>query len=361
MSQNNYLTDLFRLHIPAAVQVAASRIQKEALPDITEIKELLKKLDPEAARDAVASSATIAAIPTTGIGAEHPWAVFEAPESSAGPSVGVDGSQIYPNERDILQWGLVRVVSVDSTGKTEEVHKFLPDEVVSAIPGKSRALTDAERDTLEASLIHDLSENPEYSNHLILKDGGLLPWAGIDAGFGTQAQEYNQHMSAAIQTGLVAGVVSHPRSKYLYNLLKAAFPNESLPLFTDNALMTSHLKIGERSAVFMHGSALNPGGAGAVYYFYLRVSQIEVMRVEIPATVAFNQTAVEKVQATLLENSKGLGYPAVLIEAHEQVKIAARVAHDIQQQARLALLKVVGPDALPAFSVKEILKGDDHG
>lgn len=357
----DFLAELIRTHIPAVVETAATRIKVDDLPKMKDIAGMLGKIDPETARDAAQASGFIAAIPTTGPGAEPPAAVFTAGPGAACPAVGVDGSQIYPSERDLVQWGAVICRAVDASGVIREMGKFLDETAIARFPGKFKALVDAERDALEAQMIADLAASPEHAQSLILMDGGLLPWSAMDTGFDEQSRRYNQAMAQAIQTGLIAGVVSMPRSRYLNNLLKAAFPNEAFPHFTDNALMTSHLGLGERSAVFMHGAGLSSGGVGQVYYFYLRAAHSEVMRVEIPAAIAFNTSAVERVHAALLANSDGLGYPAVLINAHNEVKISAQIAHQIQQYARMELVKKVGPDALPIFSVKQILKGESYG
>jgi len=88
----------------------------------------------------------------------------------------------------------------------------------------------------------------------------------------------------------------------------------------DRDLFARLLAPGERSAIFSSRSSVvvKYYGTQEVNFFYIRLDG-EVARVEIPLWVADDEGLVELVHAAVLDQCRrGLGYPVVLGEAHEQ-------------------------------------------
>jgi hypothetical protein len=88
--------------------------------------------------------------------------------------------------------------------------------------------------------------------------------------------------------------------------------------------------------------------------FYLKISEEEVVRVEIPAWIANNPDSVDMVHASILKDSYGLDYPFHLFQAHDQCKIPSSVAQAIQNEAISQYVARTGH--YPYLSAKERLK-----
>lgn len=101
---------------------------------------------------------------------------------------------------------------------------------------------------------------------------------------------------------------------------KAPFQRDMFEHVTDVHVAQFFMQPFTRSTVFKHQSALSMLYPPAIrpYFFYLHVG-LEVVRVEIPAWIAEDQSRTDIVAAMILDNArKGNGYPVVLAEAHEQ-------------------------------------------
>jgi hypothetical protein len=197
-----------------------------------------------------------------------------------------------------------------------------------------------------------------WPNKIVLSDGSLIPWAGIKKDMDQQSDSYLKARRKA-NGKMIAGVISSPKSKYITNLLNIVMgntqANSKRGLIGDKELFKRTLKQGQRSAMFVHGSPLNDITANdAVYLFYLKISEEEVVRVEIPAWIANNPDSVDMVHASILKDSYGLDYPFHLFQAHDQCKIPSSVAQAIQNEAISQYVARTGH--YPYLSAKERLK-----
>lgn len=127
----------------------------------------------------------------------------------------------------------------------------------------------------------------------------------------------------------IAGYVSGSHSKDVIGLIKVAalfvfkYSKEEVKKFDileDADVFEYLLKSGERSAVFKSNVPILEFYENPVYFFYLK--QREVVRIEIPGFVFENKKILEKTHKLLLSQmEKGIGYPVVLREAHEQAVV----------------------------------------
>jgi hypothetical protein len=149
-----------------------------------------------------------------------------------------------------------------------------------------------------------------------------------------------------MQDYLLAGYISSPKSHLLLNLISLA---ENAPgilkeyrTVDDTVLMRYGLAIGQRSAIFLHGSRRNlpmeKAGAG-VYFFFVKINHDEVARVELPVWIAQDPIRLDQVHASVLEDSKMLGYPYALIYAHYQIVIPLALGQELNRLAMRAYLE----------------------
>ena len=131
---------------------------------------------------------------------------------------------------------------------------------------------------------------------------------------------------------LNVGYISFPKSKELVNVLRlvAADFDEQLALsmkalssIVDSDIASLFLEPGERTALFQTKTSLVDLYPAPIkpYFCYMNVGE-EIVRIELPAWIAQNPEAVDRVCAMLLDQArKGRGYPVCLFEAHEQAVI----------------------------------------
>ena len=93
--------------------------------------------------------------------------------------------------------------------------------------------------------------------------------------------------------------------------------------FHDRDLFAATLGRGQRSCLFATSSSISREhyGPHQVYYYYLNAGE-ELARVEVPKWVAKNRERLELSHALVLDQChRGAGYPAAIMEAHEQAVI----------------------------------------
>jgi hypothetical protein len=201
-------------------------------------------------------------------------------------------------------------------------------------------LTNAWRTLLEMRLACVASQ--VYPGEVILLDNGLLPWLSV--GGSSAHRRLNEYLDLllALRPGLVAGVISGPQSRLLarlVNLAEAETVEQGIQDghdIADSVLMRRLLRPGERSALFLHGSPRNKvfqdRGAG-VYFFFLRVNEQEIARVEIPAWLAEDPRLVDSIHASVLADGRLTGYSYVLSQAHLHVSIPLDLGNMLQAEA----------------------------
>ncbi len=192
---------------------------------------------------------------------------------------------------------------------------------------------------------------PAGTDGLALLDGSLILWgleaypefvtrALLEEGFLRCLEEIRglqQHRNIAL-----ASYISFPRSTDVVNVLRVAIcphqpPDcdvrcppgkerdcEGVAGVRDRDLFLSLLAPGERSGLFTSPSKIvkEHYGEHGVYFFYLRVDETEVARVETPKWVAENEELLGLTHALILDQCRrGHGYPVALSEAHEQAVV----------------------------------------
>ncbi|MBI4310344.1 MAG: DNA double-strand break repair nuclease NurA [Chloroflexi bacterium] len=100
-------------------------------------------------------------------------------------------------------------------------------------------------------------------------------------------------------------------------------PCDAVGGLLDRDLFAQTLAPGQRSALFESASSIVERyyKGHEVSFFYLNAGE-EIARVEAPAWVAQNETLLGLAHAAILDQCRrGLGYPAAIVEAHEQAVI----------------------------------------
>jgi hypothetical protein len=264
--------------------------------------------------------------------------------------VAADGSQIYPDRHGMAFYYVINVGSMvfrHGSGQAPDVATdprlfYAEDQVYPEGRPVSSDLVSAERDLAEMRALVDLSlaEPSDGPLRLALADGSLLIWlqrAAISEG--QQARVLLDYMANLdrLRTGDIAisGFVSRPQSAEVVALLYLAHlePEQRLAVsgladtgyrgLTDRALF-SNLQPGERSALFVRGTAANRdfrGRGHAIYFFYLNTGN-ELARVEVPEWIARRAERLDLIHAAVYDQCRfNNGYPYVLTRADEQAVI----------------------------------------
>ena len=137
----------------------------------------------------------------------------------------------------------------------------------------------------------------------------------------------------------IARYVSGSHSKDVVGLVKVAallifkYSEKEIEKFNkieDADIFEELLKNGERSAIFRSNVSILNYYDNPVYFFYLKLK--EVVRVEIPEFVFKSEEILNLLHKLLLSQmEKGLGYPVVLREAHEQAVVTAGDKDGLEQ------------------------------
>jgi hypothetical protein len=137
----------------------------------------------------------------------------------------------------------------------------------------------------------------------------------------------------------IAGYVSGSHSKDVVGLVKVAallifkYSEKEIEKFNkieDADIFEELLKNGERSAIFRSNVSILNYYDNPVYFFYLKLK--EVVRIEIPEFVFKSEEILNLLHKLLLSQmEKGLGYPVVLREAHEQAVVTAGDKDGLEQ------------------------------
>lgn len=293
--------------------------------------------------------------------------------------IATDGSQIYP---DTHAWAYYYAINIGSiiwrhgSRQAPEVSchptlRFSEEWVYPDGAPVSSDLVSAERDLSEIKIRAEmaLAEQQAGSRVVALGDGSLLIWlrgAGVPEAQQTRIlADYlgclDQLRGSDVAT---AGFVSRPLSAEVVSLLYLAhleplersatqtLADTAFRGVTDRALF-GYLRPGERSALFVRGTAANRdfGARGhAVYFFYLNTGT-EVARVEVPEWLAGDAEGLGLVHATVYDQCcLNQGYPYVLTRADEEAVILGEEREALEQRIIRAILEHGLP--LPELSRK---------
>ncbi len=275
---------------------------------------------------------------------EHPGATFTT-NADPLPAIGIDGSQVYPIDRNPVLWAYVQAVAYRRGAAPVLKSRFVDIGAQMASQGdlveeleESRdqlnGLTNSWRTILEMQSAREAAlQNPD---HLVMIDNGLLPWVSVSGQVAMSTIQEYLMVFQSTNPCPIAGVISGPQSRLLERVVHLVEGVTDRREFLDQSLMMHVLKPGERSALFLHGSTRNDRfqrvGAG-IYFFFLRTAQHELARVEVPVWVARDVGLLERVHAAVLADACVGGYSYVLSQAHQHVMISGDVARALHQTA----------------------------
>jgi hypothetical protein len=350
-----------RNKVTSAAVAAARRSQRA---DLSELWRKLTAIDLKVILDALETiEYPYGAIPVLG----SPGASYQA-ESDSLPVVGIDGSQVYPDWEQPVLWGYIQAlayrlqsppsfvsdfVDIGSTKKSDGLGEYSIDR---------RAGADSVnfwRTLLEMRLAAIVTR--ANADHVILMDYPLLPWIDPDSRDpNRQIREYLD-LVEKLKGSLLAGIVSAPKSRLLISLIALSVKiqgREAAPAdVSDGALMAYGLPAGNRSAVFKYAGPRNEickKQGVEIYFFFIRIKDRDVVRVEIPDWLAMDPAAIDKLHASILTDSLALGYPYALAAAHQSVVIPYDVGEALRQ---LALVTYIREGGFYFISAKKRAKG----
>lgn len=261
--------------------------------------------------------------------------------------LAVDGSQIYPDRHNSISCFLINIGAVN-------FHYYYPGIKPVTLVSQPSIFTSDQTDDmplstdfincrrqeleLQAGLIYarQLVEEYQKDPHLLLFDGSFIFWHLESKD--TELLElflprYLAQLHHLYEHRIItASYISLPKSKELVNLVRLQLANfdihdqkaqELTAPFVDASIAQLFLEPGQRSIVFKNNAAICARYLDHVrpYFFYIHVGQ-EIGRVEIPAYVAGNPSAVDMVARIIFDQcQKGRGYPIALAEAHEQAVV----------------------------------------
>lgn len=369
----------------AAGQTAAEQAAdlSALLPKATQALERTASLPPAELSDRLrrAGDRWPGALPT----AENLAAAFPAPSAPESFHViGADGSQIYPDRHSGGLFFLINIGSLRldyGSGQPPAVYsqptlyyrlEDLYDEH-GALIGTERI--NGQRDVAELGELARLAEGTGDRPTLALLDNGLLLWLLLQVRDQSRAQidrilrQYLDHLTRLRRSGAaLAGVIDQPRHANVLALAHlGTLPLESVnpdtlqanPYLglTDRALFRQRLAVGERSAIFVHGSPVNRDFQGAgheVRFFYVRSAAETMLRVEIPVWVAEDPQLLTLVHGGLLADSvANTGFPYALVRAHELAVVSQAERSELEAMFTGAMIRH-GMSAQP--STKSITK-----
>lgn len=328
----------------------------------------------------------VLAIPREPLDTAHPL----PPKPASYTVVATDGSQIEPDRHGpatcylinlgwaVIQYGDEPFASLGS----RPLLGYRPEDLyigdgARQVPVQGTRL-DARRGLEEMRRLVELAAGTYQEPVLALSDGTLLLWVGEEAGPDFVQRHFTAGYLALLDAirahGVpLAGYVSRPRACDVVGLLRlASCPedprrclrcadasvDEPCPLLRglpDRVLFEQLLAPGERSALFESGSRVQRDyGEHGLCFFYLRVDENEVARVEVPRWVAEDPASLARVHALVVDQcSRGQGYPVALARAHEKAVVTGG---DRQRFAELLAGAWAARDLEIAFSAKQMAK-----
>lgn len=275
--------------------------------------------------------------------------------------LAADGSQIVPSAHDAVPISLINtsLISMKSDNHQAPVFEIRSEILEDPHPGLEIALMNEDL----INLMRDVSEleilacwdNNEGLPVIALRDGPLELFHQPRQGkaFEEAFQRYKQLLlDLAARDFITAGYIDRPRSTALTTMLgiysycqSGESAEKDLTGLPDILLMKCFLKPGERSAIFaLHSSSSQYYQEDlSIHFFYLNVGRKEkpyIVRVEIPAWIAFAPEKVNLLQGTLLDQCALMGsrpYPYLLHRAHEEAVVHFDEKEQLQNSLSLEM------------------------
>lgn len=289
--------------------------------------------------------------------------------------IATDGSQIYPDRHAGALYYLINIGGIHLRHGSGEAPTTLSqprlfyeaqdlfDDQGQLIPSE---WINGRRDVAEIAGLAQLAADGAGEPTLALLDNGLLLWIllqGRDHRQGMAAELLAQYLAELTKLreaeAAIAGVVERPRSRSVLSLAHLAeIPPERVNTDTiqrnpylslsDHTLFSEQLDVGQRSALFVHGTPVNESyrqHGHEVHFFYLKSAPDTLLRVEVPAWVASQPTSLALVHVGLLAEGRATGgYPYTLARAHELAVVTRAEREQLEQQlARLMLAQGLTP------------------
>ena len=303
-----------------------------------------------------------------------------APPCQAGRTIiAADGSQINPDSHGEVMFALVNIglftlePGSNQAPRTQTLSSLLFDESLQTPNGMvSEDLIALLRDVREREILAKVTGGIS-APVITLTDGPLELYhePRQDKQFETQFQNYLKALDElALNQVITAGYVDRPRADLVVRLIELLIPqtDEAPPSrvfggVPDRALFEALLKPGERSAIFalQSSSAHAYEGRKALHFFYINcgnISRPALARVEIPRWVAEDNSALDQLHATLVEQSRQTGaspYPYPLLRAHEVAVVKMDDREEIIRMIQRELAERGFPPSIQSF--KQINKG----
>jgi hypothetical protein len=282
--------------------------------------------------------------------------------------LATDGSHIEVDRHNSVRCYLINIGSVAIHYGTEpdaqiasEARVYFGDDLALTDPVSGRVeliegtLLGVKRSIAECSALADVvSEQPPGRATLAMIDGSLVLWGLSPKDYESfirkelldkdylSAFDRMQKRSIDSPSALCA-YTSFPRNSEFVNALRVYVCGcdpvecercrqekrkrecDDIEGIADGVLFDALLDVGQRSAVFSSGSKYVQKyyGEHKICFFYLKAGD-EIARVEIPQWVADHDDLINMVHSLALDQCRrGLGYPVVLIEAHEKAVVTA--------------------------------------
>jgi len=261
--------------------------------------------------------------------------------------VAVDGSQVYPDRHEGVSCFLINIgvahimygaqMPVFFSSEPTVFAGFDADDIEIA---QSQDLVNCMRQDLEldaavrASFV--MQQMAPGQQQLLLCDGSLVFWHLESKGPYLRDRFLTSYLRSLQQlyehTILNAGYISLPKSKELVNIIRLELcqfePNgctahKQVRHIVDTVIARFFLEEYMRTTVFKSTASICTYYPDHLipYFFYCDVGT-EIVRVEIPAWIAEDETLVDRVASMIIDQAlKGRGYPVVLAEAHEQAVV----------------------------------------
>lgn len=273
----------------------------------------------------------------------YPWIIpswvgqldaeFEVQNNAKDYSViSVDGSQIYPDRHQGTSCFLINIGSVFiQYGQSSKVQFDSKPFLFASNETESVDVVDCKRQEFEFKYGLENALLYKAGNPIVLFDGSLIFWH-LESKSAADREEYlSKYLGLLHQyyknNVLIAGFISLPKSKELVNLIRVklneAGDGAKVENITDIHVASFFLNPFERTTLFKNHSPIVEHYPEHLkpYFFYLNLGA-EIVRIEIPAWIAQDAIKVELICKIIVDQCvKGLGYPVVLAEAHEQAVV----------------------------------------
>ena len=303
---------------------------------------------------------------------DTPWAIqIPCPrvDRSRVVTIGVDGSQIYPDRHAPLLYYLLHIGALlfRYTQQAPETYtrawlRYQDEDLYDAhgylIDSETLNIERSIKEMEVAAALAERERARSVAPIIVLIDGPLL-WPYMErSAEGGHLKSYLSALSRLQKVGAIpVGYVDRPGGRLLLTLLwvsrqitegAAEEPAGQFPLrgLTDLALMEQVLTPGSRTAWFTRLSATNRLHALAGQEIWLCYGKFgspagaSVARVEVPAWAARDREAMDMLQSVLQHQAQVLsGYPYVLARAHEEALVTSRDKGVLEQTIQRELLR----------------------